>query len=315
VVALVFAGCGGEASPPLATDLAVMLDLAVVTAESWQVAPGDYERRAELLHGWSAPQEDEFGPFATNRGPQGAIDWHLTRVRPLELVLAGRALAGADSESTTVRVSWNDESLGEVVLGADGGPEEHRLDVPLSAQRPGSNVILLNYRAATPSATPPQVAWSGIRIEGAGAGARPSRAEEGGLRLPFRTAVDYYFLVPDGGAVELDGIALYGPQGAWRSADPAPGLQVSIYRYPNAPPVETKTFTASEGRLRLRSHDLPVRLRLEPTAGGRLPEAEAGFELDAVLVTGSDPWPHAAGSGTLAAAEPWLLFTSPSPRD
>ncbi len=296
VAGLLLFACG-DAPPPIETDLASLLELADVSAESYQVLPGDYEQRRELLHGWSGPEEDADGTFAASRGPQSGLEWRLAWTRPLKLVLRGRPLAadGDGDEPTTVRVSWNGEPLGELDLIAGTGPEDHRLDVPVRLQRPGPNEIILRYSPdRAPNAAPPKVAWSRIRIEGAGVGAGPEATVEGLLRLPFRTAVDFHVMVPEDGVLELGDMALFGPQGAWRNAEKAPGLLVSVYHYPAAPAVVTRSFQEGRGRVKLRRHHLPVRIRLEAVAGERLPEAEAGFLLSPILHSQSDPWPHAA---------------------
>jgi len=306
---LILFACGGKSPPPVETDLGRQFQLSTPTAESFTVFPGEYEQRRELLEGWSPPREDEAGTYASNRAansrtlwPESRLDWHLAWNRPLELVLTGRSMAASEGEPTTVVVYWNDEKIGRFALTAV--PEDHRLAVPVKVQRTGSNRIRLDYISSSgASAEPPHVAWHRIRVEGAGTGARPVALEEGVLRLPFRSAVDYYVLLPEGGTLELAGITLYGPQGAWRNADPGPGLTVSIWRYPEAPAAVVETFTEDSGRLKLREHDRPIRIRLEPVAGERAPDAEAGFTFTAVLNSPTYPWPHAAAPETEVAAE------------
>ncbi len=296
-VALALLACGGDESPPVATDLASHLDLADVTAESSEVVPSDYDQRRELMAGWSPPEQDAEGAFATNEGPRSELAWHLAWTRPLELVLTGRSMAAAKGAPTKVEVSWNGQRLGDFRLTADAGMQEYRLRVPLDVQRTGANTVLLDHSTSGASvATPPEVAWSRIRIEGAATGARPAVGAGGALQLPFRTAVDFYVMLPDGGSLVLDDIALYGPQGAWRSADPAPALLVSVHRYPAAPAAVSETITERRGRVRLRPHHLPIRVRIEPVPGARLPQAEAGFRFFGVLNSGGDPWPHAAST-------------------
>ena len=331
VAALLLFACGPDTSPSVETDLAEFLELADVSAESYEVLPGDYQQRGELLHGWSGPEsrpesapEEADETFATSRGTQSGLRWRLVWTRPLELVLRGRPLAAAGDEPTIVRVSWNQEPLGELVLIPGKGSEDHRLDVPVRVQRPGPNEILLDYLSdaadSGPETTPPTVAWSRIRIEGAGVGSRPSATGEGLLRLPLRTAVDFHVMVPEGGFLELGNIALFGPQGAWRNAERAPGLLVSVYHYPAAPAVVTRSFQEDRGRVRLSRHHLPVRIRLEAVAGERLPAAEAGFLLSPILHSKGHPWPHAAlplaamnGETTETAPEAPMAQESPRP--
>ena len=307
-VALALLACGGDESPPVVTDLASHLDLADVTAESSEVVPSDYDQRRELMAGWSPPEQDAEGAFATNEGPRSEFAWHLAWTRPLELVLTGRSMAAANGAPTKVEVSWNGERLGDFRLTADAGMQEHRLRVPLDVQRTGANTVLLDHSTSGASvATLPEVAWSRIRIEGAATGARPAAGAGGALQLPFRTAVDFYVMLPDGGSLVLDDIALYGPQGAWRSADPAPALLVSVHRYPAAPAAVSETITERRGRVRLRPHHLPIRVRIEPVAGARMPQAEAGFRFSGVLNSAGNPWPHAAtptAAAPAAAPEP-----------
>lgn len=64
-----------------------------------------------------------------------------------------------------------------------------------------------------------------------------------------------------------------------------------------------RTFAEGEGRLRLREHDRPIRIRLEPGAGERVPDAEAGFTLAAALHSPTYPWPHAAAPEVEVASE------------
>jgi arylsulfatase A-like enzyme len=314
-VALALLACGGDESPPAATDLASHLDLADVTAESSEVVPSDYDQRRELMAGWSPPEQDAEGAFATNEGPRSELAWHLAWTRPLELVLTGRSMAAANGAPTKVEVSWNGGLLGDLRLPADSGMQEHRLRVPLDAQRTGANTVLLDYSTSGASAaTVPEVAWSRIRIEGAGTGARPAVGADGALQLPFRTAVDFYVMLPDGGSLVLDDIALYGPQGAWRSTEPAPALLVSVHRYPAAPAAVSETITEGRGRVRLRPHHLPIRVRIEPVAGARLPQAEAGFRFSGVLNSAGNPWPHAASptaAAPAAAPEPESAANGP----
>lgn len=301
--------CGGGNQPPVETDLGRQFELSTVTAESFMVIPGDYERRRELLEGWSPPRQDETGAYAGNKAaytgilwPESRIDWRLAWNRPLELVLTGRSMDPPEAEPATVVVSWNEEEIGRLDLTA--APEDYRLEVPVEVQRTGSNLIRLDYTSSSgPPVETPHVAWHLIRAEGAGTGARPAAIEEGLLRLPFRTAVDYYVLLPEGGTLELGEVALYGPQGVWRNADPAPSLAVSVWRYPQAPAAVVETFTEGKGRLKLKEHDRPIRIRLEPVAGERTPDAEAGFTLTATLNSPTHPWPHAAASAPEAAAE------------
>ena len=313
---LVVLACGIGDPPP--TDLGLELELATVTAESFMVIPGDYEQRRELLDGWSPPRQDETGAYANNRAAhngavwtEARIDWRLAWKRPLELVLTGRSMAGAEGESpepTTVVVSWNDEEIGRIVLTA--APEDYRLAVPVEVQNTGSNLIHLGYASSSGASTePPHVAWHLVRVEGAATGARPVADDEGVLRLPFRSAVDYYVLLPEGGALEFAGLALYGPQGAWRSADPAPGLTVSVWKHPLGPATVVEAFTERKGRLELPIHDQPMRIRLEPTAGERVPQAEAGLTFTAALESPTYPWPHAAAPETAVADE----TTTPAP--
>ncbi len=292
-VALVLCACGGDASPPTETDLARVLELADVTAESSEVLPGDYERRRELLHGWSAPREGADGAFATNTGRKSGLNWRLAWARPLELVLSGRPLAAAGNEPTTVRVSWNGKPLGELDLVAGAGFEDHRLDVPVSVQRPGPNEVLLDYSSVPASqATSPQVAWRRIRVEGAGAGARPFTATDGTLHLPFGASVDYHVLLPEGGVLEIDDLGLYGPQGGWRNAEPAPRLVAAVHLSPTGSAAAAATLTEGRGQLQLPAHDSPLRIRIEALAGDRIPGAEAGFRLSALLSSPTVPWPH-----------------------
>ncbi len=310
VVALALLACGGGDSPPVVTDLVSHLDLADLTAESSEVVPGDYDQRRELMVGWSPPRQDTEGAFATNEGPRSEIVWRLAWTRPLELVLAGRSMATANGTPTTLAVSWNGEPLGDLHLTAGAGVQDHRLEVPLDLQRIGANTILLDYSTAdASSAKPPEVAWSRIRVEGAGVGVKPATAGDGALQLPFRTALDFYVMLPEGGSLELDDIALYGPQGAWRNAEPAPALLVSVHRYPAAPAAVSETITEERGRVRLRPHHLPIRVRIEPVAGARLPQAEAGFRFSGALHSGGNPWPHAASP---AAAAPTAAASAPA---
>ncbi|MXX61792.1 MAG: sulfatase [Holophagales bacterium] len=308
--ALALLACGGGDSPPVATDLASHLDLADLTAESSEVVPGDYDQRRELMTGWSPPRQDAEGAFATNEGLRSEISWRLAWTRPLELVLTGRSMTAANDESTTVAVSWNGQPLGALRLTADTETHDDRLEVPLEVQRIGANTILLDYSASGPSAaTPPEVAWSRIRVEGTGVDVKPAAGADGSLRLPFRTAVDFYVMLPDGGSLTLDDIELYGPQGAWRNADPAPSLLISVHRYPAAPAAVSETITEERGRVRLRPHHLPIRVRIEPVAGARLPQAEAGFRFSGALHSGGNPWPHAASP---AAAAPTAAASAPA---
>lgn len=307
-VALAFLACGGG-SPPLATDLASHLDLADLTAESSEIVPGDYDQRRELMAGWSPPNQDAEGAFATNEGPRSEIAWRLAWTRPLELVLSGRSLTAANGAPTRVAVSWNGELLGDLHLTAGAGVQDHRLEVPVEVQRIGANTVLLDYSTGGASSpTPPEVAWSHIRVEGAGVGAKPTTTADGSLHLPFRTAVDFYVMLPDGGSLALDDIALYGPQGAWRNTEPAPALLVSVHRYPAAPAAVSETITEGRKRVRLRPHHLPIRVRIEPVAGARLPQAEAGFRFSGALHSAANPWPHAASP---AAAAPATAASAP----
>ena len=307
-VALTFLACGGG-SPPLATDLASHLDLADLTAESSEVVPDDYDQRRELMAGWSPPNQDAEGAFATNEGPRSEIAWRLAWTRPLELVLTGRSLTTANGAPTRVAVSWNGELLGDLHLTAGAGVRDHRLEVPVEVQRIGANTVLLDYSTeGASSPTPPEVAWSRIRVEGAGVGARPTTTADGSLHLPFRTAIDFYVMLPDGGSLALDDIALYGPQGAWRNTEPAPALLVSVHRYPAAPAAVSETITEGRKRVRLRPHHLPIRVRIEPVAGARLPQAEAGFRFSGALHSAGNPWPHAASP---AAAAPAAAASAP----
>ena len=302
-VALALLACGGDDSPPVVTDLATHLDLADLTAESSEVVPGDYDQRRELMAGWSPPRQDAEGAFATNEGPRSEIAWRLAWTRPLELVLTGRSLTTANGAPTRVAVSWNGELLGDLHLTAGAGVRDHRLEVPVEVQRIGANTVLLDYSTGGASSpTPPEVAWSRIRVEGAGVGARPTTTADGSLHLPFRTALDFFVMLPDGGSLALDDIALYGPQGAWRNTEPAPALLVSVHRYPAAPAAVSETITEGRGRVRLRPHELPIRIRIEPVAGARLPQAEAGFRFSGVLRSAGNPWPHAASATAAAPA-------------
>ncbi|MCY3928353.1 MAG: sulfatase [Acidobacteria bacterium] len=289
--ALVVLACGGAAER-FQTDLAQALDLAEVTAESSEVAPGNYEQRRQLREGWSAPGEDEGGSFASGEGDRSTLNWHLSWSRPLELVLTGRQMASPGTEPPTVRVSWNQQPLGQLDLASGGAVEEYRLSVPPAVQRQGDNDVLLEYSSPA-GAVPPRVAWSRIRIEGAGTGARPSAAADGTLHLPFRTALDYYVLLPEGGVLELDDLGLYGPQGVWRGAEPSPRLVAAVHRYPTGSAAATTTLSGGRGQLQLPAHESPLRIRIEALAGARLPEAEAGFRLSAVLSSPTPPWPHA----------------------
>ncbi len=287
-----------------------MLDLATVTAETAEVQPGNYEQRDELLSGWSAPEETRAGTFARNARPSASLRWQLAWPRALELVLTGRNLTAGGSQPVTVRVSWNDETLGQFELSADAGMEEHRLQLPATVQRTGANEVKLNHVIhAGPGAVEPRVAWSRLRIEGAGAGSRPAAEADGSLKLPFHSAVDYYVLLPAGGTLEL-GAELYGPQGAWRNAEPAPGLRASAYRSPLGPPIVTTTLTQGRGRLTLPAHESPLRLRLEPSPGARVPEAEAGLLVSALLHSPTPAWPHAASPPESGRGE-----SEPTPRD
>ena len=274
-----------------------MLDLASVTAETAEVQPGNYEQRVELLSGWSAPEETGEGAFARNAGPRARLRWQLAWPRALELVLTGRNLTVGVNQPVTVRVSWNDETLGEFDLSAGAGMEERRLQLPASAQRTGANEVALHHFAhAGPGAVEPRVAWSRLRIEGAGAGSRPAVAADGSLRLPFHSAVDYYVLLPEGGMLELD-TELYGPQGAWRNAEPAPRLKASAFRQPTGPAIITKSLTQGSGRLTLPADEGPLRVRLEPIPGARVPQAEAGSLVSTVLHSTTPTWPHAVSLG------------------
>lgn len=292
VSALVVLACGGGAAERFQTDLAQALDLAEVTTESSEVVPGNYEQRRQLREGWSAPAEDEGGSFATGEGARSALNWYLSWSRPLELVLTGRPMASSGAEPPTVRVSWNQQPLGQFDLASGGGMEEYRLLVPAAVQRQGDNDVLLEYSSPA-GAAPPRVAWSRIRIEGAGTGTRPTAAADGTLRLPFRTALDYYVLLPEGGVLELDDLGLYGPQGAWRSTEPSPRLVAAVHRYPTGSAAATATLTGGQGELQLPAHENPLRIRIEALAGARLPEAEAGFRFSAVLNSPTPAWPHA----------------------
>lgn len=307
--ALVLLACGGDDAQPVATDLASHLDLADLTSESSEVVPGDYDQRRELMVGWSPPRQDAEGAFATNEGPRSEIAWSLAWARPLDLVLTGRPVTDAGGASTKVAVSWNGEPLGELHLTAGVDMHDYRLEVPLDVQQIGVNTIDLDYSVSgASSATPAEIAWSRIRVEGAGVGVKPAAGADGTLQLPFRTAVDFYVMLPDGGLLELDDIVLYGPQGAWRNTEPAPALQVSVHRYPAAPAAVSETIGEGQGRIRLRRHHLPIRVRIEPAAGARLPQAEAGFRFSGVLSSAGNPWPHAASP---AAAAPAAAASAP----
>ncbi len=295
---LLLACRGGETSFVVEIDLAARFDLADTTFESGEVNLGGYDRRSELAHGWSEPREGEDGSrFANERGQQAGINWHLNWVRPLDLIFTGRSMAEAGEAPTRVRLTWNREPLGEIVLVPGRGLEDHRIEVPVAMQEPGRNVIRLNYPALEDSPTMPRVAWTRIRAEGQGVASAPGRTADGALRLPFGASLDYYFVAPDGGVVEFDDIALYGPQGAWRNADPPPGLAVSVHRFATAPAAGVHTFREASGRLELKPHDQPLRVRIEPEVGARLPSAEAGYTFRATLRTTGDPWPHAAEAG------------------
>ena len=307
-------GCGGEAAERFRTDLAQALDLAEATAESSELQPGDYEQRRQLREGWSAPAEDEGGSYAIGEGGRSALNWRLSWSRPLDLVLTGRPIASPGSQPPTVRVSWNGQPLGRFDLASGGAMEEYRLHVPAEAQRQGDNDVLLEYSSSAGTA-PARVAWRRIRVEGAGASARPSAAADKALHLPFRTALDYYVLLPEGGVLELDDLNLYGPQGAWRGAEPPPRLVAAVHRHPTGSAAATTTLTGGQGRLQLPAHESPLRVRIEALAGARLPDAEAGFRFSAVLTGPTPPWPHAeapvadAGgtSGTSGARLPHVL--------
>ncbi len=315
-LALAALACGDQAAVHR-TDLAQALDLATATAETAEVLPGDYERRQALLGGWAAPEETAAGAFAKNAGAHSTLSWRLAWSRPLELTLTGRTPAAAGDAAVNVRVSWNEEVLGQVQVTSDAGKTEYRLEVPPEVQRVGSNHVRLEHTGARDgSGSPPQVAWSSLRIEGAGTGARPAEEPDGGLRLPFRTTLDYHVLLPEGGLLELGDVSLYGPQGGWRNAAPPPSLLVSVHSYPAAPAAVTRTLTEGRGRLRLKRHELPIRIRFEPVAGGRLPEAEAGFRLSAVLRSPTHPWPHAAAPPPAPAATggaPAMTSATPLP--
>ena len=310
VLASALLACGGEARHTSRADLARFLDLATVTAETAEVQPGNYEQRDELLSGWSAPEETGAGAFARNTRPSARMRWQLAWPRALELVLTGRNLTAGASWPVTVRVSWNHETLGEFELSTDAGMEEHRLKLPATVQRKGANEVELHHvLPAGSGAVVPKVAWSRLRIEGAGAGSRPAVEADGSLKLPFHSAVDYYVLLPAGGTLEL-GAKLYGPQGAWRNAEPAPGLRASAYSSPLGPPTATKTLTQGRGRLTLPAQESPLRLRLEPSPGARVPEAEAGLLVSALLHSPTPAWPHAVSLPESGRGE-----SEPTPRD
>ena len=151
--------CGGGSTERFRTDLVQMLDLAESTAESAELRPGDYEQRHELLEGWSAPEEREWGTFAIGQGARSSLNWRLSWTRPLELVLTGRQLAADGNEQAAVVVSWNGEALGRLELTSKDGLAEHRLRVPAAVQKQGDNHVLLDYSSPA-GGPPPKVAWS-----------------------------------------------------------------------------------------------------------------------------------------------------------
>ena len=318
VLGLALLACNEPAT--VSTDLAGVFDLADLIAETVEVRPGDYEQRRHLGVGWSPPEEDETGAFAWGVGEGSSVLWNLTWSRPLDLVLTGRPVAATATEPVQVRVSWNEKFLGNVTLTPQAGQEEYRLPVPADVQVPGPNEIRLDYPTASQGTTAPEaeapsrpgaasprtrgrsarkgavVAWSRIRIEGAGAGARPSADPEGKLRVPFRTGLDHYVLLPEGGVLELEDVEPYGPQGVWRRAEPAPHLLATARRHATGSDTTRITLSGGAGRLALPAHDGPLRIRIEPVAGARLPEAEAGFRFSAVLHSPMSPWPHSAAA-------------------
>jgi arylsulfatase A-like enzyme len=183
--ALLCLACGrGMLEPePRSVSLLPLFEFAEVRAEAFDL-PFLLARALLEQRGW----QREEGPVLWMRGSDASLTIPLRSARDRELVIRARANP-AIRRRLPVRVSWNGQSAGRLLLKAE--EQEFRLRVPASLQVEGENELRLEASAqrAGPRRT---LALSSLRTGSSPEGLDIPRLTPEGLRLPRDTSVSYY---------------------------------------------------------------------------------------------------------------------------
>jgi hypothetical protein len=210
--------CGDEQEPRITVaepaspsqdwqiDLLADLENARLRVERSKV---DIERNrvmVELEGGWIAHTpltKRHSGLFGT--GDRSTLELFLAAPRSLVLKLVCEAKSVPPEGRRQVRVKVGGELVGQIRLGLLR-PEERTVSVPQSALRRGTNLIEFEYlgevqrESELPAREQDPVRMMGcaeIAFGELADGERPTPLPAGGIRLPARSAVDFFVDVPD----------------------------------------------------------------------------------------------------------------------
>lgn len=254
-LALALTACApGPAADAERIDLAPLAATAAAIVETAGIDAGTPAGRPHLASGFGPDEGGDGSTFAWGLGERSELRFDLVEPRPLRLRLRGWSYPFDDGGGQRVELWLGGRRIGEAALGA--APEMLVLELPAEALRAGENRLELRYaRSATAGSGRARrdlaAAWDGFRLEGVAGGAAPALdGAAGGIRLPWRTALELPLELPRGGHLLWEGVE--GAGGAVEAALVRDGAAEAPFR----------PLAARGGRLRIEPSEAPVLLRL-----------------------------------------------------
>ncbi|MGH0038184.1 MAG: sulfatase-like hydrolase/transferase [Myxococcota bacterium] len=286
---------GGVAPDPVWVDLLERFPLARARTESPSIDLGTPGARAFLERGWSIDERHGAATVVWSDGPESVLDFWLDEPRSLVMALRGRAFVYADAPAQRVAVAVNGTAVGAVELGPSMAA--HRLAVPGSALRRGSNRVRFRYAYARP---PKEVVpgagdvralgvlWDRLDFttpDGAplGGGGVPRLAQGAPeLVLPSGSSLEYTLALAPDAVLAIESLV---PAGAGGPGAGSPlRLEIRLER-DGAPPRRLASLEGAGGPYEIEVHGSPsevARLALRCVGGGA-PGAEVRLRRPRIL--------------------------------
>lgn len=301
-LALTLAACSPQPSPskqvPVVHDLVAELPAAELHREVGTIDFGTATARPFLVDGWY--QNEGGGKSATfvwSRGRSSILEFWLAMPRDLRAEIRCAPFEPPDGQPQGVTVELNGHRIGELSLRP--GLNDYTIELPVAAQKAGTNRLLFRYRKPVRSGRRHlAVSWDLLRLRpGRSSLAELPRAEQraGGkapaLVIPAGSQATFYLPVEDTGTLSLDGVRVQGDGGKLQVIARADGGEEQVL----------ETIDGSRGP---HSLELPGRgSRLVQIALRAVPGSAAatgGFQLLAptVRTRGSQRTASSEGSGS-----------------
>jgi arylsulfatase A-like enzyme len=255
-----------------------MLPLAEVMVDTAVIDFGDPEARPLLIDGWGVSERVDGESFAWGLGASSTVEIEIAWPRPIELIVESEPYVFPGAPAQVVDVLLNGENVGEIAMATGGsGAERYRLDLPVAAQRAGTNRLEFRYAysrsprevdSRSQDPRPLAVAWHTLRLGGA-VDAHPQVRGDALLLPPF-SGVSFYLRLPQGGRVTVDEGLRWRDWGGLLGSDAALTVSVAMAGAPTSVEERVVALADLEGfALELpASPSAPVRLTLSAASPG-----------------------------------------------